>query len=262
MESRVIIFHNYSKLYVASFPVSTPTFVAYGCERLLVHYLLVCYSHYKGLENLYNAGLSECKVNTVQWLLIASSCTMGRKLVNFTLENCVVCFVVMHNPSTCNFKQSKGLLGGAHIFKCNQNSLCHVEIIAILLLVSFMTIPGFLASPSWPPANINFILGTTNLEFSHQRKLVQPVHNSICNAFTNSTIIGTPKCFITQVCRKCISPMQSIHMTLPKYSILKHHHFPYSITYNHNSKLKPLREPLWALSIQWIVYPCIEMILA
>jgi len=72
---------------------------------------------------------------------------MGRKLVNFALENCVVCFVVMHNPSTCNFKQSKGLLGGTHIFKCNQNSLCHVEIIATLLLVSFMTIPGFSVSP-------------------------------------------------------------------------------------------------------------------
>ena len=56
-----VIFHNYSKLYVASFPVSTPTFVAYGCERLLVHYLLVCYSHYKGLENLYNAAYLSVK---------------------------------------------------------------------------------------------------------------------------------------------------------------------------------------------------------
>ena len=61
-----VTFHNYSKLYVASFPVSTPTFVAYGCERLLVHYLLVCYSHYKGLENLYQkqwvSNLPQCRL--------------------------------------------------------------------------------------------------------------------------------------------------------------------------------------------------------
>lgn len=174
---------------------------------------------------------------------------MGRKLVNVALENCVVCSVVMHNPSTCNFKQSKGLLGGAHIFKCNQNSLCHVEIIAILLLVSFMTIPGFSASPQLATCKHQLHSWDNQPEIQQPEKIgANLCINNICNAFTNSTIIGTPKCFITQVCRKCTSPMQSIHMTLPKYSILTHHHFPYSITYDHNSKLKPLREPLWALS--------------